>query len=145
MKKSLIVAVLMMISIVVRAQEREIMGALVDGDTQEAMSMVTVQLLKMDSTFVAGVVSNGKGRFILKAPTNGRYILKMSSVGYVPAFKNIKVTNDHGLNVGRVSMRADAVMLKGAEITAQALKVSVKEDTFVYNSAALPHARGIDH
>lgn len=136
MKKSLIVAVLMMISIVVRAQEREIMGALVDGDTQEAMSMVTVQLLKMDSTFVAGVVSNSKGRFILKAPTNGRYILKMSSVGYVPAFKNIKVTNDHGLNVGRVSMRADAVMLKGAEITAQALKVSVKEDTFVYNSAA---------
>jgi hypothetical protein len=38
--------------------------------------------------------------------------------------------------MGTVVVSSDAVMLKEAQITAQALKVTVKEDTFVYNSSA---------
>ena len=44
--------------------------------------------------------------------------------------------------MGSVSMSADAIMLKGAQITAQAQKVVLKEDTFVYNSAAFRTPEG---
>lgn len=38
--------------------------------------------------------------------------------------------------MGKISFGADAVMLKGATILGQAAKVTLKEDTFVYNASA---------
>lgn len=38
--------------------------------------------------------------------------------------------------LGKLVIGADAIMLQGAVVTAQAQKVTLKEDTFVYNSAA---------
>ena len=46
------------------------------------------------------------------------------------------MVEDHDLAMGKVIMNADAVMLKGTEVTALAQKVVLREDTFVYNSAA---------
>ncbi|MBM6993899.1 MAG: TonB-dependent receptor [Prevotella sp.] len=136
MKKGLLLALLMMVSVLVGAQKREISGVLIDKDSKESVPMVTVQLLKMDSTFVAGTVSNDSGKFVLQAPANEKYILKMSSVGYIASTKRLQIQDDHDLNMGVVVMSSDAVMLKEAQVTAQALKVTVKEDTFIYNSAA---------
>ena len=136
MKKGLLLAMMMLISVITVAQKREISGILIDSDSKESIPMVTVQLLKLDSTFVTGVVSNDNGKFELRAPTNGQYILKMSSIGYLPIFKSVRIQSNGNVKIGSVMMSSDAVMLKEAEITAQALKVSVREDTFVYNSAA---------
>lgn len=136
MKKGLLLAMMMLISVITVAQKREISGILIDSDSKESIPMVTVQLLKLDSTFVGGTVSNDSGKFVLRAPANGRYILKMSSIGYVSTFKRMHIQSNHNHHVGKIEMKSDAVMLKEAQVTAQALKVSVKEDTFVYNSAA---------
>lgn len=136
MKKGMLLALLLMIAAMAGAQKREISGTLVDHDSKETVPMVTVQLLKMDSTFVTGTVTNDSGRFVLQAPANERYILKMSSIGYITATKRLQMEGDHDLAMGVVTMRSDAVMLKEAQVTAQALKVTVKEDTFIYNSAA---------
>lgn len=136
MKKGLLLALLMMVSVIAGAQNREISGILVDKDSKEAVPMVTVQLLKMDSTYVTGTVSNDSGKFVIQAPANEKYILKLSSVGYITSTKRLQIEGDHDLNMGTVVVSSDAVMLKEAQITAQALKVTVKEDTFVYNSSA---------
>ncbi|MGI6243473.1 MAG: TonB-dependent receptor [Prevotella sp.] len=136
MKKGILLTILMLISTVVGAQKREITGTLVDGESKETVPMATVQLLKLDSAFVTGAISNNNGKFVLHAPANGRYILKMSSIGYLTAYKQVRIESNHNVNMGNVVMNTDAVMLKEAEVTARALKVSVKEDTFVYNSAA---------
>ena len=42
----------------------------------------------------------------------------------------------HNLEMGKLQMKTDVVMLKGAKVVAQAVRVTVKEDTFIYNSAA---------
>lgn len=118
------------------AQERKISGQLIDNDTNEPMGQVTVQLLNADSTFVGGAVSDEQGKFAVRAPKNGRYLLKLSSIGYVTTVKTIDMADNHNLAMGKVVMKSDAVMLKGAEVTALAQKVVLKEDTFVYNSAA---------
>jgi hypothetical protein len=136
MKKSILLTILMLISVVAGAQKREIKGIVMDDETNESVPMVTVQLLKLDSTFVTGAVSDANGKFVLHAPANGRYIFKVSSIGYLATFKQVHIASNRNVNMGNVVMKSDAVMLKEAKITAQALKVNVKEDTFVYNSAA---------
>lgn len=136
MKKVLFLAMLMLISAAASAQKREISGTLLDRTTKDAIPLVTVQLLKLDSTFVAGTVSTDSGRFVVNAPANERYLLRFTSVGYQSLVRNVQIAEDHNVDMGKVTMLADAIMLKGAQITAQAQKVVLKEDTFIYNSAA---------
>lgn len=127
---------LLLVSIASFAQERLVSGTIIDRDTKDPVEQVTVQLLKTDSTYVTGAISNEKGLFHLNAPENGKYLLKITSVGYKPTVKCVVIEQDKNLALGNVVVGADAIMLKGAVVTAMAQKVTLKEDTFVYNSAA---------
>ncbi|MCD7714692.1 MAG: outer membrane beta-barrel protein [Prevotella sp.] len=119
-----------------QAQERRISGVIIDGETSEAMVQTAVQLLSSDSIFITGGVSDERGHFTLTAPVGGDYLLKISSIGYVPQWKKITLEGDKDLDLGRIKMKGDAIVLKEITKTAQALKVVVVEDTFIYNSAA---------
>jgi hypothetical protein len=136
MKKSLLLLLLMTISAVVNAQDRKISGNVIDRDTKEAVMQVTVQLLKTDSTFVAGTLTDEEGKFSMSAPEDGKYIVKLSSVGYKNFTKNIEIKDGKDIALGQVVFNADAIMLKGTTVTGQAAKVTVKKDTFIYNAAA---------
>ncbi len=136
MKRSILSMLLMLVAIASLAQERLISGKITDRDTKEPVEQVTIQLLKTDSTYVSGAISNERGLFHVNAPANGKYFLKITSVGYKPTVKRIQISEDKNLAMGNVVIGADAIMLKGAVVTAMAQKVSLKEDTFVYNSAA---------
>ena len=114
----------------------QLSGWLQDRDTKEAVPFVTVQVLRTDSTFVTGGVSDDEGRFSIDVPEDGRYIVRLSSVGYLPTCKNVSVSGGKSVDLGKIVIGADAIMLKGATVTGQAAKVVLKEDTFVYNSAA---------
>lgn len=136
MKKIILMMLLLLVSIASFAQERLVSGAIIDRDTKDPVEQVTVQLLKTDSTYVTGAISNEKGLFHLNAPGNDKYLLKITSVGYKPTVKRVVLEQDKNLALGNVVIGADAIMLKGAVVTAMAQKVTLKEDTFVYNSAA---------
>lgn len=136
MKRSILSMLLMLVAMASFAQERLISGKITDRDTKEPVEQVTIQLLKTDSTYVSGAISNEQGLFHVNAPANGKYLLKITSVGYKPTVKRIQISEDKNLAMGNVVIGADAIMLKGAVVTAMAQKVSLKEDTFVYNSAA---------
>ena len=136
MKRSILSMLLMLVAIASLAQERLISGKITDRDTKEPVEQVTIQLLKTDSTYVSGAISNEQGLFHVNAPANGKYLLKITSVGYKPTVKRIQISEDKNLAMGNVVVGAEAIMLKGAVVTAMAQKVTLKEDTFVYNSAA---------
>lgn len=136
MKRSILSMLLMLVAIASLAQERLISGKITDRDTKEPVEQVTIQLLKTDSTYVSGAISNEQGLFHVNAPANGKYLLKITSVGYKPTVKRIQISEDKNLAMGNVVVSAEAIMLKGAVVTAMAQKVTLKEDTFVYNSAA---------
>ena len=123
MKKALLLFMLMTISAFSYAQDRKITGEIIDRDTKEAVMQVTVQLLKTDSTFVAGTLSAEDGKFI-------------SSVGYKTYTKNLDIKDGKDTALGQIVFNADAIMLKGTTVTGQAAKVTVKKDTFIYNAAA---------
>ena len=136
MKKSILTMLLLLMAIASFAQQRLISGQITDRDTKEAIEQVTIQLLKSDSTYVAGAISNENGLFHVTAPANGKYLLKISSVGYKATMKRIQISDNKDLAMGKIVLGAEAIMLKGAVVTAMAQKVTLKEDTFVYNSSA---------
>ena len=118
-------------------QNRQISGQVVDRDTKEAIPQVTIQLLSAaDSAFVAGTLTGDDGAFRLSASENGRYILRFTSVGYQREHRNLTIKDTANVDLGTVVMGADAIMLKNTTVTAQAVRVTVVEDTTIYNAAA---------
>ena len=136
MNRNLMLILLMAISLVSAAQDRKITGKLIDGDSKEPLSLATVQLLKSDSTFIVGALTDDDGAFTLKAPQNGNFIVRCSYVGYVTIAQSVKIQNNGNVDMGSMTIKPDAVMLKGTTVTAQASKLTIKKDTFVYNAAA---------
>ncbi len=107
-------------------------------DTKEPAIQATVQLLSLpDSTQVAGVASSSQGYFTLPKVSAGKYVLKVSYIGFKTKFVPLQlVASAPAKNVGTVTLDTDAVMLAEAVVTAEAPQVQVVEDTLVYNSSA---------
>lgn len=116
--------------------QRVISGKVIEADSKEPLASTTVKLMKTDSSLVAGVLTQLDGSFKVKAPAAGKYILKISCVGFKNIVRTLNITGDKDTALGNISMETDAIMLQGATITKQAAKVILKEDTFVYNAAA---------
>ncbi len=112
MNKYCLLMLFFFVAAVTKAQERKISGMLTDRDTHEAVTQTTVQLLKSDSTFVVGAISNEKGEFTLTAPEDGNYLLKISSVGYLTHFQKLLISDGKDLALGKIVMNADASCLK---------------------------------
>ena len=136
MKRLLLLMTILMSSTFSALAQRAVTGKIVESDSKEPMAMTTVQLLKKDSTLAAGALTAENGSFKITAPADGQYILKVTSVGFKNMMRNVTIADGKNAEMGTLTMSVDAIMLKGAVATGHAAKVTVKEDTFIYNAAA---------
>ncbi len=138
MRHLLLSAVLLFVALTTAvAQERNISGTLLDKTSREPVLAATVQLLRSaDSTYVTGATTDDNGLFKVKAPENGKYIVKISNIGYKTITRNVTIAEDKDFAFGKINMQTDAVMLKEVVAHGVAAKVVLKEDTFIYNAAA---------
>ena len=137
MRRIIFLSLVWMMATLGWGQNRQISGQVVDRDTKDAIPQVTIQLLSAaDSAFVAGALTGDDGAFRLNASENGRYILRFTSVGYQREHRNITIKDTANVDLGTVVIGADAIMLKNTTVTAQAVRVTVVEDTTIYNAAA---------
>lgn len=136
MAKKLLLLIVCMATVTLAMAQRTISGKVVESDSKEALAATTVKLLKADSSLVTGVLTSENGEFKIVAPSNGHYILKITCVGFKNLTRNVTVSADKDVALGTLGMKPDAIMLKGATITSHVAKVTLKEDTFVYNAAA---------
>ena len=67
------VCLMLSASMAASAQGIKITGTLVDRDTKEGVMLATVQMLKPDSTYVSGVLSDEKGNFSIEASATGSW------------------------------------------------------------------------
>ena len=113
-------------------------GRVVESDSKEPAAQATVQLLSLpDSAYAAGIASNNQGWFTLPKVKAGKYLLKVSYIGFLTKYVPLHLyANMTEKRVGTIALESDAVMLKEAVITAEAPQVTVKEDTLEYNSSA---------
>ena len=58
-------------------------GRVVESDTKEPAAQATVQLLSLpDSAYAAGIASSNQGWFTLPKVKAGKYVLKVSYIGF---------------------------------------------------------------
>lgn len=107
-------------------------------DTGEPAVQATVQLLSLpDSTFTTGIASNEKGYFSLPRVKAGKYVLKVSYIGFKNKLIPLQLTaSTPNKNVGTVKLETDAIMLAEAVVVAEAPQVQIVEDTVAFNSSA---------
>ena len=126
---------------VVSFAQRTVRGTVVEQDSQEAVIQATAALLKGEKV-VANAVTNTSGAFSIKAPEEGSYTLQVTYVGFKTYTKKITLKDGKDHNAGTIKLEPDAIMLKGATVTARAQKVTLKADTFVYNANAFRTPEG---
>ena len=124
----------------VRSKNRTttVTGRLMEADTKGPAMEATVQLLALpDSTYVTGVASDGQGNFRLSRVKAGKYLLKVSYIGFKTLYKPLQISvSKPTQNIGTLTLESDAIMLAEAVIVAEAPQVQVVEDTLQYNSSA---------
>lgn len=113
-------------------------GTVIEEDTNEPAFSASVVLLKpADSTLVTGASSDLDGKFSIKGVKPGKYIFRITSVGFKPYFKDLQVTSARTtVPMGTIKLQTNAAVLDAIEVTARQAQVEMKADTFVYNAGA---------
>lgn len=136
MKRFFILMAVLFTAVLSVFSQRTITGTVIDSDEKEGVIQATVALLKADSTLVGNVMTNASGHFSMTAPADGRFIVRVTYVGYKTLFKNITISQGKPLALGTIAITPDAVLLKGAEVVKNLAKVTTKDDTIIYNAGA---------
>ena len=141
MKKLLIWTVLLLTATLSTYAQNKIVtvsGRVIEAGTKEPVELAAVQLLSLpDSAQVAGMTTSTQGYFSLSKQKPGKYLLKVSFIGYVTKSIPVQLTaNVPAKKMGNIELATDAVMLQEAVVVAEAPQVTVVEDTLMYNSSA---------
>ncbi len=122
------------------AQESDqlnISGYLIDAEMKEPVIQASVQLFKVaDSTFVGGTVTSERGNFSLEAPSNGTFRLRISSIGFHTIQREVTLRRNQSVDLGRLLMSPDAVVLEEAVVTGRAAQVVARKDTLIFSPEA---------
>ena len=105
------------IATMLHAQDRKITGKIIDNDSKEAVMQSTVQLLRSDSTFISGALTDENGDFTIEAPEDGKFIVKVTNIGYAPLTQNVAISQGKDVALGTMKMKSDAIMLQGVTAT----------------------------
>ena len=128
-------ALMLLLSAAVVAQ-RSVQSTVFDANSGEPLELATVRLLRAnDSTLVQGAQTNDKGYFNLPRVQPGRYVLVVSSVGYLEHKQSITVDR-RDLILRNIQLQENVEMLRELEVRGTAAQMVVRGDTLEYNAAA---------
>ena len=134
-KTQLFITVLLSSALNIFAQH-SIQSTVLDSNNNLAIEMATVRLLNAaDSSLVQGTQSSMKGDFILPKVKPGKYILKITSVGYTDYLRNI-VMEKKDIIYKSILLVENSKLLKEIEVKGTAAQMVVKGDTLEYNATA---------
>ena len=133
---------LLFITLPLSAQDTSLRGNVSDSESGEPLVKATLQLYRLttshnytDTVFTAGTLSDEQGNFVFKDLPIGQYLLRATYLGYEEATRSLR-KGSTALSLGNIALKADAVVLGEAVVTANIPKMVVKDDTLVYNADA---------
>ncbi len=121
----------------VSAMAQTITGKIMD-ENNYPLDFVNVVLLKPDSTYVAGVVTDDKGVFLFENVQGNPKYIKVSSIGYTEKKLEIPASG----NFGAISLEPTTVMLGEVVVKSDRPVTAIKGDALVTTVAGsqLEHA-----
>ena len=119
------------------AQRYVITGKAKNAQTGAAVEFVSAALLRADSTAISGTSTDEAGAFKLRAKSAGKYIVKLSYVGYTTVYRNVELTaTNDSVDLGSLSIKSMEKVLGTAVVSTTAARVEQVEDTTVFNASA---------
>ncbi|MFA6235351.1 MAG: TonB-dependent receptor, partial [Bacteroidota bacterium] len=118
------------------AQNLSIQGRVIQKSDGSALTNANVILQHLpDSSAAGGAVTARDGRFTFDNLRNGRYLLKISYVGYTTSMKEVQLRGQSA-NVGDLALVEANIALGQVEITGEAPIAVMKEDTTEFIASA---------
>lgn len=111
-------------------------GKIIEKGTNKPVEFVTVKLvIKTDSTFIAGCITDATGSFNLKNIPANEYYIEYSSLGFKPSrSKSFHVTStNRDLNIGILELSTQSQLLNEVVITSERKMFSNSIDRKVFN------------
>ncbi|MDD4427132.1 MAG: TonB-dependent receptor [Paludibacter sp.] len=106
---------------------------MVDSKTSQPLDFVNVALLKdADAVPATGVISDEKGHFELARVPNGKYLLRISFVGYNTIELPLRVS-DKELDMGMIKLEEDSKTLSEVEVVGQGTQMRFEIDKKVFS------------
>lgn len=141
MKKKILLVLLALLggtSAALAQQSRVIQGQVQNAQSKSIVEYASAVLLRADSSVVRGTTTDSVGAFTLVAPDNGRYILRVSYVGYNTAYTPIDITaaSPDTIRLATIALESTENTLRTATVTGVAARVEQKEDTTMFNASA---------
>ena len=97
------------------------------GENNSPLDYVNVVLLKADSTYVSGTITDENGLFLFENTTDIPKFVKLSSIGYTERIFDIPLSG----NVGTVYLEPTTVMLGEVVVRSNRPVTAIKGDALV--------------
>ena len=117
------------------AQDLTVSGSIVDSASGTSLRNANVVLIHLPDSSRKGAVTGADGSFTVKDLTRGRYLLRITYIGYRTYTKNIQL-GETSISVGKIQLRESSVKVGTVDIEGQLPVAVVKGDTTEINSAA---------
>ena len=129
------IAVICLMAVQSMAQTTKVTGVLTDQTSGESEPFATVRVFKAGKTDkpVAMFLTNENGQFSQEVKGKGEFDIVFSSVGKEDLKQSITLGGEPTLDLGTLSIKENATMLKGVEIVAQKPLVKMEVDKMSYN------------
>ena len=109
----------------------QVTGKVIDYGTKQPIDFANVSVLKsIDGLPVTGTVTDSEGNFSIEL-ADGKYILVVSFMGYTEQKKELTVA-DKPVNMGRIALREDALVLQDVEVVGQGSSMRFELDKKVF-------------
>jgi hypothetical protein len=95
-----------------------------------------------DSVLVTGVLTEANGRFRIDGLPTGRYLLRVSMIGYRPRDSEVieLTAAEPAVDLGRIELETSPVTLDALEADVERSAVVIEADRTTYNAATMPVA-----
>lgn len=142
MKKYISTLIILSFSFSLFAQLVSIKAKAVDASSTMGVSYVNAGIWK-DSALVTGSPADSAGVFIIHDVKPGKYVLKVSSLGYKDYTKLITITGKNtSVDLGNLLMDEDGAELKEVEVVSQASQMKFDIDKKVFSVSQSIAAEG---
>ncbi len=120
----------------VRAQS-DISATVIDTTGTTLPGANAILLRTSDTLLTSFGTTDNDGRFLMKDVPTGKYLLRVSFLGYERPDQDIEVTaSDQYLGLGELKMYPAGFLLNGVEVTADRIPIRMKGDTMMYDADA---------
>ena len=143
--KRTITALLLVIATVTALAQGQIRGLILDKNTSEAMSFVSVALTPQGETApTMGASSDADGKFHFKNVKFGTYTLTLSFVGYKEVRKQVELNEkNHTISFAALYMKEDATTLNEVQVTGQRSAMKLEVDRKSFDVAGMVTSAGL--